>query len=340
MKEPLVTVLMPVYNGEAYLRYAIQSILDQTYTDFVFLIINDGSTDGSEEIILSFDDCRIQYVKNETNLKLVKTLNKGLSLIKTKYVARMDADDISLPERLERQLFYMEQNPDVGLLGTWCKTFEENRCIRNNKDVNHDQEISHEQICFKQLYQIQLVHPTCMMRMSVLENIDNWYDENYLHAEDYELFTRMSHVTKLANIAEVLHLYRKHGNAVSVLNNKEQNKNSYKVIKREFCRLGIEITDLQIETFTALNYQAYSEVKLSVLDIRQLLEKMVLANKISNYFEDVFLFERLSSLWLSYCYETHMPISMYNNSSLARSIPMARKLKWFVKNCLYKVKGR
>lgn len=337
MKESLVTILMPVYNGEAFLREAIDSVLAQTYADFIFLIINDGSTDNTEKIILSYNDSRIQYVRNEENLKLIKTLNKGLSLVTTKYVARMDADDICVPTRLERQIEYMECHPLVGLVGTWCQTIGKKKKSPIHSEENHDQEIDHEQICFKQLYQIQIVHPSCMMRMSVLQTLGNWFDEAYLHAEDYELFTRMSHVTNLANIPEVLHLYRIHQNAVSVLYNKEQREKSRMVIKREFSCMGFEINEEQIDSFVALNYQDYAGIALSAPEMKLLLEGMVLANKNTNYFYDDFLFEKLSDLWLSYCYESHLTISMYKSSILSKQISISRVIKWVLKNCTNKI---
>ena len=113
---PLITVLMPVYNGEKYLQQAIESILKQTFTDFEFLIINDGSTDNSENIILSYDDSRIRYIKNEENLRLIRTLNKGIELAKGKYIARMDCDDISLPYRFEKQLKEFQNNPHLDMV--------------------------------------------------------------------------------------------------------------------------------------------------------------------------------------------------------------------------------
>ena len=120
---PKVTVLMPVYNGEKYLKEAITSILLQTFDDFEFLIINDGSSDASVDIIQSFRDPRIRLVHNDTNIGLIATLNKGLKLAHGKYVARMDQDDISLPRRLEKQTYFMDNNPDVGVCGTWIKLF-------------------------------------------------------------------------------------------------------------------------------------------------------------------------------------------------------------------------
>ena len=115
MKNTKVTVLMPVYNGEIYLKQAIESILHQTLSDFEFLIINDGSTDASVEIIQSIKDPSIRLLHNRTNLTLVPTLNKGLELARGEYVARMDCDDISLPERLAKQVEFMDRFRDVGV---------------------------------------------------------------------------------------------------------------------------------------------------------------------------------------------------------------------------------
>ena len=155
MKQAQVTVLMPVYNAEQYLREAIGSILHQTFTDFEFIIINDGSTDRSEEIIKSYTDTRIRYYKNESNLKLIATLNKGFDLAGGKYIARMDADDISLPNRLQLQFELMEKNPEVGLCGTWFENFTEEEPTGVAK-YSPD----HETICFTHLYQIHLSHGT------------------------------------------------------------------------------------------------------------------------------------------------------------------------------------
>ena len=119
IKMPKVTVLMSVYNGEKHLREAIDSILNQTFGDFEFLIINDGSTDRTADILQSYQDSRIKIIHNEKNIGLTKSLNKGLKLAKGEYLARMDADDISYPNRLEVQYEYMEKNPNVGIVGSW-----------------------------------------------------------------------------------------------------------------------------------------------------------------------------------------------------------------------------
>ena len=117
---------MPVYNGSRYLREAIESILDQTFTDFTLLIIDDASSDNSVEIIKSYHDPRIRIIENQKNLGQAKTMNRGLGFAKGKYIARMDQDDISFPSRLEKQTKYLEKNRDIVLLGSWCKIIDSN----------------------------------------------------------------------------------------------------------------------------------------------------------------------------------------------------------------------
>src|SRR5581483_9504087 len=119
MSKPIVTVLMSVYNGERYLREAIESILVQTWQDFELVCINDGSTDQSREIVLSFNDPRIRLVDNEQNLGLAKSLNKGLMLARGNLIARQDADDISEPDRLLKQVAFLEQWSEIVLVGSW-----------------------------------------------------------------------------------------------------------------------------------------------------------------------------------------------------------------------------
>ena len=129
---PSISVVMPAYNAEKYLREDIDSILAQTYDDFEFIIINDGSIDRTKEIILSYSDPRIVYIENEQNSGICVTLNKGLDTAKGRYIVRMDSDDIALPQRLEIQVRYMDANPDVGVAGSMVERFYDNNAL------NHD----------------------------------------------------------------------------------------------------------------------------------------------------------------------------------------------------------
>ena len=122
MAAPKISVLMSVFNGERYLIKAIDSILNQTFKDFEFIIIDDGSMDSSNAIIRSFDDPRVRLIENEKNIGLTKSLKKGIDLCRGEYIARMDGDDISLPERLKKQVEFMDHNRGVGISGTWKRS--------------------------------------------------------------------------------------------------------------------------------------------------------------------------------------------------------------------------
>ncbi len=201
--KPKVSVLMPVYNAAAYLREAMDSILSQTFTDFEFLIINDGSTDASEEIIKSYGDTRIFYTKNAGNLGLVATLNLGINLSQGEYIARMDADDISLSERFARQVNFMHAHPEVGACGTTFQFFGDSDHI-----VFHPSDYKQ---CFTLLsVNSSLGHPTTMIRKEILTRYDIRYEKEYHYAADYAFWIRISRVSCISSLPDTLLLYRWH----------------------------------------------------------------------------------------------------------------------------------
>ena len=225
---PLVTVLMPVYNGSQFLKETVESVLNQSYTDFIFLIIDDGSTDNSAKIIESFTDKRIQFVKNEINIKLISTLNRGLSLCKTKYICRMDSDDICELNRLKEQVEYMEMNPEVGASGSFIKL------LRGNKKLEMRVPLSSEEICAFMLFNSPIAHPSVILRSSVLSTHHLKYDKDYIHAEDYKLWQEISKYSKLGNIGKSLLNYRVHENQItSDPKNKYEKENTLRKIRTE-----------------------------------------------------------------------------------------------------------
>jgi glycosyltransferase involved in cell wall biosynthesis len=208
-KEMKISVLLPVYNAESYLQEAIDSILSQSFTDFEFIIIDDGSTDNSENIILSYNDTRIKYVKNAENLKLIATLNKGLTLCRGKYIARMDSDDIALPDRLKVQYEFMEKNPDVGVCGANIEAFYQ----ENGRKLKVWFPESDSEIRAYTYFQAAFCHPTVMLRKSVLEENNLNYPKDYYRAEDYALWVEMLRYTKAYNIQSTQLKYRKHNSS-------------------------------------------------------------------------------------------------------------------------------
>lgn len=206
---PLVSILMPVYNCEKYLREAIDSILAQTYTNFELLLINDGSTDKSREIILSYTDKRIRYIENETNLKLIATLNKGIDLAEGEYIARMDGDDVIPRNRFEVQMNYMLKHPSVDLCSVWANVIaEDGRRIGRLKTIDSPQLIN----CAL-FFTNPINHPGILCKSNVLK--ENKYKKS-LHAEDMELWINLrdKHYV-MANIPKCLYSYRWYGGNVS-----------------------------------------------------------------------------------------------------------------------------
>lgn len=217
---PKITVLMPVYNGEKFLRDAIESILNQTFQDFEFLIIDDGSTDASVDIIKSYDDPRIRLITNGKNLNLINTLNKGIDLAHGKYIARMDCDDISFPKRLEIQYEFMESHPEVGICSTWANHIDAQGNVTFELRTPVGEEL---RLMFWKPSPI--IHAACMGKTRIFK--DNKYDTGYLHAEDYELWLRLFRKTKFYNINEMLYSIRIHESSVTRSKRQEQLRNSY-----------------------------------------------------------------------------------------------------------------
>jgi glycosyltransferase involved in cell wall biosynthesis len=219
---PVISVLMPVYNAERYLTEATDSILKQTYTDFELIIINDGSTDRSLEILEGFarQDSRIRLISRE-NRGLVATLNEGLSLAKAPLIARMDADDIAFPDRFYIQKNYLDNNPGVLLLGTRVLIIDEDGDAICDM-VSH---FSHDDIVNGLLSrQGQLVyHPSVMFRKKEVLAIGG-YRNKYPHVEDLDLFLRLAETGNIENLSTILLKYREHLQKIGHLYNSEQEK--------------------------------------------------------------------------------------------------------------------
>lgn len=215
MNNPEISVVLPVYNGGKFLNEAIESIISQTYDNFEFIIINDGSTDQSLNIINDYAaiDSRIRVISRE-NKGLVYSLNEGIDLAKGKYIARMDADDISLPERFELQYNFMEKHSDITILGTFIDAFgdDEETCIHIEKWFNEKINDKNEHI--KASRGCPVPHPTVMMKTDFAKS--EGYSDLYPTMEDYELWIRaISKGYKISNLDIRLLKYRVHSKSKS-----------------------------------------------------------------------------------------------------------------------------
>ena len=213
---PLVSILTSVYNGEAYIANCIESILGQTFQDFEFVIVDDGSTDGTWEIIQKFavEDRRIAAVQCLTNQGVVAGLNRGLSKTRGQYIARQDADDMSRPERLAKQVDFLNTHREYGVVACQVTYIDSaNRPVNQASTFNT---IDNAEIQQKLLEYMCLCGPSIMMRRQSVEAAGFWFGEGLDASEDYDLCLRLSEVTKLFNLPEPLYMYRLHAQSASI----------------------------------------------------------------------------------------------------------------------------
>lgn len=221
---PKISVFMPAYNSAEFIAEAIESILNQTFKDFEFIIINDGSGDSTWDIIQKYarQDNRIRAYSRCQNKGIVYTANEGFALSKGEYIARMDSDDISLPERLEKQVKYLDSHPDIGLLGAWTQYFPGFPISKRPEHID----------LFYLLKDCPVDQPVAMIRKSVIDKYNLRYDEDYLACEDQELWFRLIKVSKIANLQELLLMHRWHGGNISIRLGNIQQQNIQKIRKR------------------------------------------------------------------------------------------------------------
>lgn len=286
---------MPVYNGERYLREAMESILEQAFTDFEFLIINDGSTDNSVAIIQSYINPRIRLVHNDGNLGLAVSLNKGLELAQGEYIARMDADDVSRPERLKRQVSFMDANPRVGVCGSWVKFFP-----KANNYVWKLPERSEEIRCW-QFHTVGVAHPSVMMRRRLFAEHKLLYDPQYRYAQDYELWGRAIRYMDFANIQKVLLDYRISPEQICAMHGAEQLATVAPLRLQRLRDLGLEPTLVEQELHEMIMNGMAPPDGVLLDRAEQWLLQLGSANRaVGAYPADCFS-RRLLDIWFSTC---------------------------------------
>ncbi|MDP2107019.1 MAG: glycosyltransferase family A protein, partial [Desulfobulbaceae bacterium] len=240
-KGPAITVLMPAHNAAWYVREAVASILSQTFQDFELLIIDDGSVDSTSAVIESISDSRIRLVRNSKNLGLIATLNKGIELARGRYIARMDADDISLPRRFEWQYQLMERSPQVVACSGWSVDV----CPGVWNKYNF-READHDTLLGRMFVESPLSHPASFIRRSTLLESGIRYDTRYAHCEDYRFWFDLSKVGRLSNVQKMVLRYRVVETSVSQLHGEQQAATARK-LRREivddfFQKRGVSIT--------------------------------------------------------------------------------------------------
>lgn len=277
--KPLVSIVMTVFNEEKYIAEAIESILNQSYSHFEFIIVNDGSTDNSLDIIKSFKDGRIKIINNLENLGAAVSANKGIEIASGKYIARMDSDDISFPSRIEKQVNFLEENTEIHVVGTWIKVIFENL---NERSFIWRYYSDPEKIRSSLIFNPGVAHPTLMFRRGVF--IESKYNSNLDSAIDYDLYSRLSKEIKFSNIQETLLLYRRHDNQMSTGINSKQQQNAKRIRNNLLRKIGIKPTEIELELHQQISNNQMGNFHLSEIIIW--LEKLVYSNKKAKYFSE------------------------------------------------------
>lgn len=275
-KIPKISVIMPVYNGEKYLREAVDSILAQTFTDFEFIIIDDGSTDSTPRILDSYTDPRIIRINNIQNVGMSSSLNIGITHAKSEYIARMDADDISLPDRFEKQVAFLDHNLQIGVAGSSIKIIDEEGQITGSSSFQTDPELMEWVLLFGS----PLAHPSVMMRTEVVLKLGG-YSTKYLTSADYEFWGRLSKHTKIGILPECLLFYRIQPESLSIKRHTDQDNMSREIQKLLLAEyICMEDAEFLVDVLRSKEY-TISQAKRSAMLINTLYLKFARSHQLS-----------------------------------------------------------
>lgn len=295
--EPKISVIMSVYNGERHLSEAIESIICQTYTEFELIIINDGSLDKTVDVIKSFSDPRIVFLENKNNIGLAASLNKGILEAKGGYIVRMDADDVSLPNRLQLQYEFMQNNPDITVCGS-------SLVIYDSPDNQWKPPCTHEEINVRMLFECCLYHPSVIFRKDDVMDGSGGYDATFSCSQDYDLWQRLSRVStiRFANLAEPLIRYRVYTD-IDRSDYKFKQKELAKIIKNNYLK--------QLEIYPSAQDYSYHQLfacfdikSFEITDLEKYskwLDKIAMANDKHCIFPPFYLRQELKYRWLKLC---------------------------------------
>lgn len=239
---PMVSVLMPVFKTAPYLQEAMDSMLDQTFLDFELIVLNDCSPDNAEEILDAYDDPRIVRYKGEINVGLSNVLNVGIGMARGKYIARMDSDDISLPQRLQVQVDYLDKHPDVDLVSVGMRLF-------GAKEATWVRERNPEKVKINALFHSPVLHASSVWRKESFEKYHLRFRQEMVPSEDYDLWTRaLVKGLKLANLPEVLYEYRIHDTQASIQT--EIIKEKDRVVQKNYLLMALpSLSSKNVEAF-------------------------------------------------------------------------------------------
>lgn len=286
---PNVSVIMAVYNTEyQYLSEAINSILEQSYSDFEFIIVDDGSDALTKANLKLFNDKRIKKISNPQNIGLTRSLNIALAQASGKYIARMDADDIADQDRLLRQVRYLDEHIEVGVVGASAYVLGTNKILRMPNCVSREQ----RQVMLM-FNNVGAIHPTAMIRKSVLDDNGLSYNPEIKKAQDYALWVQIIKYADIQNIDTPLLQYRVHQNQISVRTSAEQECFAKLIKRMQYDEYGLELTEEEI----CIASNLFNELNIDLKEVRKLFANIMKWNKKQTKLNRKFVKNELYRMW-------------------------------------------
>jgi len=294
--DPVLSIVMPVYNAEQFIRESVSSILSQTFRNFELIIVDDGCSDASIDIVNDFRDPRIKILVNKENSGIVFSRNRGLGEAKGKYVAQFDADDIAMPQKFEKQIGFLRDNPRFGLIGSWAKHIDEKSKATGIKwKVN----ATPNQIPAILLFRNYFVQSAVVARKEVLP--EAYYSEGYDLVEDYKMWFDISRISMVWNFPAYLVRYRVHSNSSSIRAEDKMQMLEMKVFRYIYETLGFRFTEEHFKTLWLLKSGSGIQAGAQLEQIKNLLKQIYLENQRLGVVDQPALEKVIKNRWLKAC---------------------------------------
>lgn len=320
LRKGLISVIMSNYNTEEeYLREAIESILNQTYSDFEFIIVDDCSTDNSLEIIKSYNDPRIIIIENEENLGLTKSINRAVRIAKGEFLARMDADDVCMPERFQKQIDYMNKNPSLIVCGTWAELFGDGAYVYRNK-------YSKKIIPERETFQISLLfgnhnglhNNVAFFRHQTLIDKNIHYNEKYPCAQDYRMWVECAKNGECQNINEVLVKIRYHDKSISSAKKALQTECAKNIMAEQLSWIDLDLP----EDWETIHYSLLTGRKPFDLRYKKWIKTIIKHNRKHKFFNQQKLKKILWNKWSETVYFELAKANVFGKIKALFSLPI------------------
>lgn len=323
--EPKISVVMPVYNGEAYIQDALNSVLAQTLTDFELIVVNDGSTDDTLSIVQSYDDPRIRVLSHQVNRGIAFSRNEGVDAANGQYIAMLDSDDVAIPNRLEVQAAFLDEHWDVGIVGSWVEVVGEDGF--SSGDIWRF-ETSSDRLPVALLFHNCFAQSSVMMRRDLLGKSP--YRQAYPPAEDYDLWTQLATVTRLANIPRPLVQYRYHSEGTSRKKAAITEESASKIIVTQLESLGLkpEFHEMRIHRHLGKGFGCDDAINFEMVEAW--LDKLLVANEKSGRYDHDAFCEVIHERWFAFCHASSSlglkALKKYRHSHMGRQKPLSFKV--------------